>query len=164
MRVLYGVVFVFLRKHPLASAQNGQIVFLNTERVHWESPEGKTTKTYLENEIARSETARQELNDRISAYLERLEALPAGSSGQRLQIENEIDRIQREIRRIVDATDSATNEAMTKLANSNGEKLAPILEQLMREQGYIAMYRSDTAILINPDNDITDLVISRMHE
>ena len=148
--------------HPVASAQEVRIGFVNTDRIFREANTAKAAQAKLEQEFSKREKDLNDMGNTLKSASDKYEReAPTLSESQRTQRQKQLvdmDRdFQRKRREFQEDLTARKNEELQQVL----ERANRVVKQVAEQEHYDVILQE--AVYINPKLDITDKVIRALN-
>ena len=137
--------------------------FINFQRVAAESAEGKASSAKIEALRTKRATELSDKNKQIEGLQAKQRSAVLGEDA-RLQIQKDVDKINKEIERLTQDAQGELQELQNDLQVEFQRKVAPVIEQIARDKGLQLLFSQADSGLVWADAglDLTAEVIRRM--
>jgi outer membrane protein len=137
--------------------------FINIQRIAAESAEGKASSAKIEQLRTKRATELNDKNKQIEGLQAKQRSAVLGEDA-RLQIQKDIDKINKEVERLTQDAQAELQELQNDLQLDFQRKVAPVIESVARDKGLQLLFSQADSGLVWADNglDLTLEVIRRL--
>lgn len=163
--ILFGLIAVMLTATTAAAADTLKVGFIDLQRVLLESEAGKKAKVDLE---ALEKSKKTGIDEKVKAVNKIEEEL--GKQGSVLSAdarkakEEEMERHQRDIQRLVADARAELQKKETELTDAILKDISEVVDSYLKEEGYTIIFRSEVILAARKELDLTDAILKKFNE
>lgn len=162
---LLVLVVVLISTATAFAADVTKIGFIDLQRALLESKAGKKARADLETLEKSKKTGIDEKVKAINKIEEELtKQASALSSDARKTKEEELDRLKRDLQRLVEDARVEIQKKEAELTEAILKDMSDVVEEFAKEEGYTVIFRSEVLLFAKKDVDITEVVVKKFNE